>query len=130
MTGDQRRWIGTSRRAAVVFGAAAMLALGATACGGSGSGEDGGTGSDAGAGPTVEVKQFAFTPAELTAAAGTTVTWTFEDSAQHDVVADDGSFSSPLLRDGQTYQFTFPQPGNFPYSCSVHPYMKGTVTVQ
>lgn len=126
----QGRWIGAGGRAAVIFGAAATLWLGSAACSSSDSGGAGDAGSDAGTGSTVAVQDFAFTPADLTVAPGTTVTWTFEDSAVHDVVANDSSFSSPQLRDGETYQFTFTEPGSVEYICSIHPYMKGAVTVQ
>lgn len=124
------RVIGASRRGAVLLGAAAVL-LGATACAGSGSDQgSGGSSGAAPAGPTVEVKDFSFTPANLSVPSGATVTWKFEDSASHDVKADDQSFSSPLLNDGKTYQFTFAKPGSYPYTCSVHPYMMGAVMVQ
>lgn len=130
MDGHRERVIGASGRVAVLVGAAALL-LGSAACGGAGPDEDGGGGSGAdSAGPTVEVENFAYTPATLTVPTGATVTWKFEDSADHDVVADDDSFSSPLLNDGKTFQFMFTTPGNYPYICSVHPYMMGTVTVQ
>lgn len=120
--------IDASGRVAVIVGALVALLLGLTACGGSGSDEGGGSSSDSD--PTVEVKDFAYTPANLTVPTGATVTWTFEDSAVHDVMADDKSFSSPLLNDGKTYQFTFTKPGSYPYTCSVHPYMMGALTVQ
>lgn len=124
------RVIGASGRVVVIVGAAAALLLGSTACAGSDSDENGGSSDAAPAGPIVEVKNFTYTPANLTVPTGATVTWKFEDSAPHDVLADDQSFSSSLLNDGETYQFTFTSPGSYPYICSVHPYMMGTVTVQ
>lgn len=127
---NRGRVIGASGRGVVIVGAAAALLLGSTACGGSDSNENGGGFDAAPSGPTVEVKDFTYTPANLTVPTGTTVTWKFEDSAPHDVLADDQSFSSPLLNDGKTYQFTFTEPGSYPYICSIHPYMMGAVTVQ
>lgn len=124
------RMIGASGRGAVIVGAAAALLLGSTACGGSDSDENGDSSDAAPAGPTVEVKDFTYTPANLTVPSGATVTWKFEDSAPHDVLADDQSFRSALLNDGETYQFTFTESGSYPYICSIHPYMMGTVTVQ
>lgn len=63
---------------------------------------------------------------------GTTVTWTNEDSAQHDVTPDveTADFkASELFGKSETYQVTFNTPGTYTYYCSPHPYMKGTVEV-
>jgi len=80
----------------------------------------------------VRVANFSFTPATLTVKVGTTVTWHFDQpSAPHDVV----SLSTPPLFDSGTprgtgtYSFTFTSPGTYPYVCTVHPYMRGTVVV-
>lgn len=66
----------------------------------------------------------------LTVAVGTTVTWTNNDSIPHDTIADGGQWSSPILNPGQTFQFRFATAGTFPYRCTLHPGMVGTVTVQ
>jgi plastocyanin len=63
-------------------------------------------------------------------AVGTTVTWTNNDSIPHDTIADGGQWSSPILNPGQTFQFRFATAGTFPYRCTLHPGMVGTVTVQ
>jgi plastocyanin len=81
------------------------------------------------AGHEVVMEGFAFTPAELTVAVGTTVTWTNRDAARHDVVADDGTFASPLFGAGETFSFTFESPGEYPYTCTVHPGMAGRIVV-
>ena len=65
-----------------------------------------------------------------TVAAGGSVTWTNRDAEAHNVVASDGSFVSPLVDPGQTYTRTFPSAGSFPYLCSLHAGMAGTVTVR
>ncbi|MGH3937842.1 MAG: cupredoxin domain-containing protein [Pseudonocardiaceae bacterium] len=130
MSKHRGRAIGASGRSVVIICAAAALLLGSSACGGSDSNDNGDSSGAAPAGPTVEVENFTYTPANLTVPTGATVTWKFEDSAPHDVLADDESFRSPLLNDGNTYQFTFGKPGSYSYICSIHPYMKGSVTVQ
>lgn len=79
---------------------------------------------------TVDVKNFKFSPMSLMVAVGTKVTWKFEDSTPHTVVADDKSFQSKALSGGQTYSFTFAKAGSYSYICSIHPYMKGTVVVK
>ena len=61
--------------------------------------------------------------------AGTTVTWTNSDGTTHTVTADGGAFDSGHLADGATFQFTFKAAGVFPYHCSIHSSMNGTITV-
>lgn len=63
---------------------------------------------------------------------GTTVTWTNEDSAKHDVTptTETEEFkTSKLFGKGETYSVTFNTVGTYSYYCSPHPYMKGTVEV-
>jgi plastocyanin len=72
-----------------------------------------------------------FEPAEATVKAGDTVTWTNADSVPHNAVADKGSGpKSELLSKDQTYTFTPSAPGEITYVCTIHPGMKGTLTVQ
>ena len=59
---------------------------------------------------------------------GTEVTFTNNDSATHTVVFD--SFDSGDLKPGDSYKHTFTNKGTFNYHCSIHPSMKGKVTVQ
>jgi plastocyanin len=78
----------------------------------------------------VDVKNFTFTPMTITVTVGSTVTWMFDDSAQHTVSASDKSFVSLALSNGQTYSYTFKTAGTFQYICSIHQNMKGTVIVK
>jgi plastocyanin len=79
---------------------------------------------------SIEIKDYAFTPATLTVAAGTTVTWTNSDAVPHTATASDGTFDSGNLNPGQSFSFTFPTPGSFPYVCQYHAGMQGTIVVQ
>jgi plastocyanin len=82
---------------------------------------------------TITIKDFTFSPATLTVKTGTTVTWVNEDSMSHTVVSDDGSgfpFTSPQLANGGSYPLAFTQAGTYPYHCSIHPSMKGTIVVK
>ena len=84
-------------------------------------------------GSAIIIKNFAFDPPALTVKTGTSVTWTNQDPAPHAIVSDTGSpapFSSGSLPAGASYTFTFTQAGTYPYSCSIHPSMKGSITVQ
>jgi plastocyanin len=78
----------------------------------------------------VTIKGFAYSPSSITVKKGTTVTWTNQDSVEHNVVSEqEGGPKSDLLKKGGTFSFTFDKIGTFTYICSVHPQMKGTVTV-
>ena len=62
----------------------------------------------------VIVRNFEFVPRDLTIAPGDTVIWRSVEGV-HNVVADDGSFSSGAPRTGFTFQHTFNTPGENPY---------------
>jgi plastocyanin len=85
--------------------------------------------ASAATGDVVSIANFSFQPATITISVGTTVTWTNTDSAGHTVTADGGSFKSDKLGTGATFSQTFATAGTFAYHCSIHPSMKGTVTV-
>lgn len=77
----------------------------------------------------VAIQDFAFVPAALSVQTGATVTWTNMDIVPHTVTADDGSFRSGSLAQGQHFSVTFHQAGSVPYHCEFHASMHGTVTV-
>lgn len=76
----------------------------------------------------ISVKNFAFNPAQTTVTKGTEVTFTNNDSVTHNITFD--SFNSGNLVPGTTYKHTFDADGAFNYHCSIHPTMKGIITVQ
>ena len=83
---------------------------------------------------TVTIVDSAFQPAELTVPVGTTITWVHEGRLTHTVTADDGSFNSGNLGNGDTFSFTFSEAGSYPYYCRFHGSpggigMTGTITV-
>ncbi len=69
---------------------------------------------------TVETVDFAFEPAELEIAAGTTVTWTNVGRQPHTATAEDGSFDTGVLSTGKSASHTFTEPGTYPYVCTLH----------
>jgi amicyanin len=80
----------------------------------------------------VEIKNFAFSPADITVKVGTKVTWTNSDSTPHTVTADTSSADAPSseqLGSGQSYSFTFTKAGTYTYHCELHPNMTGKVVV-
>jgi plastocyanin len=85
--------------------------------------------SAAGGEVDVEIEDFAFKPAAITATVGQTVTFTNKDSAPHTATLDDGSCTTPNIAAGGSDALTFNAAGTYPFHCNVHPDMKGTITV-
>ena len=84
----------------------------------------------AAAGASVSIANFAFAPAALTVASGESVRWSNDDAAPHALAFKDGDGPTDLLLPGQTATRRFAAAGSYDYTCSVHPYMRGTVTVR
>jgi len=79
---------------------------------------------------TVNIDNFAFAPATLTVTAGTTVTWKNEDDSPHRIGDKNGTFKSAALDTDDTFSHTFAAPGEYPYICTIHPYMAGKIIVK
>jgi uncharacterized protein (TIGR03118 family) len=82
---------------------------------------------------SVMIQNFKFVPADLTIAAGDTVTWEQKDTTKHTTTSDatPPMWDSGLLAADQTYSFKFDSPGTYPYHCTPHAAnMKASVTVQ
>lgn len=82
--------------------------------------------------PSAEVKidNFIFGPQTVTVPAGTTVTWTNSDDIPHTAVSTDGVFKSKVMDTDEKFSYTFTKAGTYPYYCSIHPKMTGTVVVK
>jgi plastocyanin len=78
---------------------------------------------------TVAISDYSFKPATIAVAPGTRIVWTNKDDDPHTVTADDGSFDSKGLGQGDAFGRVFAKPGRYPYHCSAHPFMKGVVIV-
>jgi len=68
---------------------------------------------------TVKVSSFKFEPKVLTVAPGTTVEW-INEGGRHSIVADDGSFKSEALKQGEKFEHKFDKAGTFAYHCEFH----------
>ncbi len=84
---------------------------------------------------SVSLKNIQFSPKTLSVAKGATVTWTNDDSVNHDVTKTGGpgpkfSSGSGNMAQGDTYKQTLTTPGTIQYVCTVHPGMAGTITVK
>lgn len=72
------------------------------------------------AGNTVSINNTQFEPKTLTLTKGSTVTWVNKEAKPHTVTADDNSFSSKVLKEGETYSYKFEKPGTYAYHCAFH----------
>ena len=79
---------------------------------------------------SIIVKDFMFAPNSLTIKAGSSVTWVNKDDEPHTVVSDSGTFRSAALDTDETFSFKFDKPGTYHFTCSIHPRMVGTITVE
>jgi plastocyanin len=71
-----------------------------------------------------------FVPPEISISPETAISWRNDDSIEHTVTADDGSFASGPISPGDTFDNTFDSLGDFSYHCSIHPFMTGVVIVE
>jgi plastocyanin len=78
----------------------------------------------------VTIQGDAFSPPSVNVPAGTTVTWTNNDSVTHTVVSDTGLFDSKNMSKGSNFSRTFSEKGTYNYHCSIHTFMKGTIIVE
>lgn len=71
-----------------------------------------------------------FSPTTVTVKVGQTVTWQNTDSITHRMLDNGGSFDSGTLSGGATSTpVKLTTVGAFPYHCTIHPSMTGTITV-
>lgn len=76
----------------------------------------------------ITIQNFSFNPDTLTVKTGDTVTWTNNDSVNHQIKSD--TFNSVPLNTNQTFSFTFTNAGTYNYSCAIHPSMTGKIIVE
>ncbi len=125
-------------RPGLLLGALTALALILTACSSSGGGD-----SDDSASPDegevvegdIVMIDIAFNPDDITVSLDDTVVWVNDDSVQHtatrgsDGTSDDG-FDSDVLSQGEAFAWTADQEGEVQFTCTIHPQMNGTITVE
>ncbi len=79
---------------------------------------------------SVAIQGFAYSPSTVTVNVGDSVTWTNNDQMPHTATADDDSWDTDTLNEGDTGAVTFDTAGEYAYHCEVHPEMTGTVVVE
>lgn len=78
----------------------------------------------------VRIRDYQYSPATLTVAPGTEVTFVNCDSDAHTATSTGGSWDSGLMTQNVVYKRTFAASGRFDYLCSPHPFMTGAVVVE
>ena len=76
----------------------------------------------------VVISDGAFSPANLTIKVHDQVQWNNKESENCQIKTED--WQSPPIRPEKNFTQAFPEPGTFPYSCSLHPEIKGTIIVE
>lgn len=90
-------------------------------------GDSGGAAQD---GP-VDIVDFTYEPTDIVATPGQELEFTNGDGTAHTATATDNSFDTGSIQGGESGTATAPsEPGDYPFFCSFHPFMKGTLTVQ
>lgn len=77
-----------------------------------------------------EIQDFAFSPRRLVVPAGATISFTNAGAVEHSVTVDGGGFDSGSIQPGGTAAITFTTPGVYPFHCTPHPFMTGSVEVR
>ena len=124
------------RLARLAVGSIAVLALAACSSGAAATGTPGAAAGDpcskSAAAGTVQagVADFAFAPATVTAKVGDVITWTNAGPASHTVTLDDHpACDTGTIASGSTGSLTFSAAGSYPFHCTIHSSMKGTITI-
>ncbi|MGZ4268458.1 MAG: cupredoxin domain-containing protein [Solirubrobacteraceae bacterium] len=78
----------------------------------------------------ITMQNIAYSPASVTVKKGQKVEWVNQDTVAHNVTSSDGTLKSSTFGQGGTFTWTANKTGTIAYVCTIHPGMKGTLTVQ
>jgi plastocyanin len=78
----------------------------------------------------VAINNYAYTPATITVAAGTKITFTNSDKTAHTATSTKPGFDTGTLKPGASHVVTVTKPGTYSYYCQFHAFMKGTIVVR
>lgn len=80
---------------------------------------------------TIVIKNFAFTPMNVTVPPGAKITVHNEDTATHTLTATNKAFDTGDIQPGGTATVTAPTtPGTYSYLCQIHQFMQGSIVVR
>jgi len=82
-----------------------------------------------GANTNINIINFAFSPSTATINVNDTVTWTWVGSS-HSSTSSTGLWDSGVFNAGHTFNRVFTSAGSFPFFCTVHTFMTGSINVQ
>ncbi len=71
-----------------------------------------------------------YRPGELTVQLGDTIVWHNTDIVAHSATSRSGAFNSGRMKAGEQYRWVPKEPGRYPYICTKHKLMRGTITVK
>jgi len=77
----------------------------------------------------INIVDFSFSPTHVTIAKGTRVRWVNTGSVGHTSTSNNGKWDSGTIAAGSSFSRVFKKAGTFRFHCSIHPTMKGKVTV-
>jgi plastocyanin len=77
----------------------------------------------------VRMVDYAFEPDAVRAAVGQVIAFTGAGQEPHAPALDDGACATRELDAGQTDGLVFGRPGAYPFHCSIHPWMVGTIEI-
>jgi plastocyanin len=122
----------TARFAAALAALCLAAALvGPPAAGAAPPEQSGASAADAKSAYHVDIRNFAFTPQQLTVPAGSRIVWTNRDDEPHVVVSTNGAFkASPALDTNDSFAVVLDKPGTYAYFCGIHPMMVGKIVVR
>ena len=78
----------------------------------------------------VTADRVAWNPKVLEVAPGDTVVWKNTDLVPHNARQDQRAFWSSDIQPGKTFRWKAKKKGTYPYKCTLHPVMTGTVVVR
>jgi hypothetical protein len=78
----------------------------------------------------IDMRSIEFMPGEIRVGRGQVVEWINLDPVVHTVTADDGSWGSGSVGEGEVFRHTFTEAGRHTYYCIPHPQMRGVLIVE
>ena len=120
-----------SHRSLAALAVSALLVLaGCSSSGGSGSSAAAACAETTAAGAVaVNIVDFNFQPADITAKTGQVIAFTNTGSAPHTATLDGGQCTTPTIQPGKADGLTFTAAGTYKFHCTIHTQMVGTIVV-
>jgi plastocyanin len=116
-----------------LLGSVILLTAMGTAVAHAGNRANGHAGSRPALTKTLNIKevnnQYTFVGGTVKVKVGTRVIWKNGTDALHTVTSVKSGLFNKNVASGKTTSIVFKKLGAFPYYCTIHPYMKGTITV-